>query len=127
MKDRKNYVFNIDSVKRIPYMAPGLVTKEKAARGKTPTDTWWHTVVGTSPQRTGYPTQKPEGVLKRIIQSSSKEGDLILDPFAGSGTTGKVCLDENRRFVMIDNNQEAIDTMKERFSADKSIKWDKIK
>ena len=72
VKDLSNYVFNVDEIERIPYMAPGLVGPEKAARGKLPTDTWWHTIVPTSgAERTGYPTQKPLGILRRIITASS--------------------------------------------------------
>ena len=98
-------------------MAPGLVGKEKAEKGKLPTDTWWHTIVSpTGKEKTGYPTQKPLGVLRRIIQASSNSGDLVLDFFAGSGTTGVAALELDRRFLLIDNNQEAIDVMKKRFS-----------
>ena len=75
-KDPEHYTFNYEEIERIPYMAPGLVGPEKAARGKTPTDTWWHTIVPTNgPEKTGYPTQKPLGILRRIIQASSNPGD----------------------------------------------------
>ena len=98
VKDPDNYTFNYEEVGRIPYMAPGLVGKEKAARGKFPTDTWWHTIVGTnSKEKTGYPTQKPVGVLKRILQASSRPGDVVMDFFAGSGTIGEVCLEMGSR------------------------------
>ncbi len=123
-KDAENFTFNYEEIERIPYMAPGLVGKEKAARGKLPTDTWWHTIVGTnSHEKTGYPTQKPEGVLKRIITASSKPGGLVLDFFAGSGTVGAVCLQEGRDFILIDNNPQAIKVMKERFQEQPSIEW----
>ncbi len=93
VKDPDRYLFNTDEVDRIPYMAPGLVGPEKAARGKLPTDTWWHTIVPTNgAERTGYPTQKPVGILKRIVAASSPPGGLVLDFFAGSGTTGAACL-----------------------------------
>ncbi len=117
VKNSKKYTFNQKDIDRIPYMAPGLVGKEKAEKGKLPTDTWWHTIVSpTGKEKTGYPTQKPVGVLKRIIQASSNSGDLVLDFFAGSGTTGIAALELNRRFLLIDYNREAIDVMKERFS-----------
>lgn len=114
-KDPDRYTFNYDEIERIPYMAPGLVGKEKAARGKVPTDTWWHTIVGTnSHEKTGYPTQKPVGVIKRIITASSNPGDVVLDFFAGSGTVGEVCLALGRRFILIDNNPQAIEIIKKR-------------
>ena len=123
-KDPKDYIFNYEEIKRIPYMAPGLVGKEKAARGKLPTDTWWHTIVGTnSNEKTGYPTQKPLGVIRRIIQASSNPGDLVLDFFAGSGTTGAACLELGRDFILVDNNPEAISVMKERFAGVEDIEW----
>jgi site-specific DNA-methyltransferase (adenine-specific) len=116
VKDPENYYFDAETVDREPYMAPGLVTPEKVARGKLPTDVWWHTIVPTNgKEKTGYPTQKPEGILRRIVAASSKPGDWVLDFFAGSGTTGKVALDGNRRFVMVDQNPEAIETMQKRF------------
>jgi len=100
-------------------MAPGLVGKEKSARGKLPTDTWWHTIVPTNgSEKTGYPTQKPLGILRRIIVASSKPGDTVLDFFAGSGTTGAACLELGRNCILVDNNAEAIETMKKRFGQD---------
>lgn len=124
VKDLGNYTFNTDAIDRIPYMAPGLVGREKAERGKLPTDTWWHTIVGTnSNEKLGYPTQKPVGVLKRIIQASSNPGDLVLDFFAGSGTTGQVCLDFGRRFILVDNNPEAVEVMHRRFADVAGIEW----
>ena len=123
-KDPDRYTFNYDEIERIPYMAPGLVGKEKAARGKLPTDTWWHTIVGTnSHEKTGYPTQKPVGVIKRIITASSNPGDMVLDFFAGSGTVGEVCLALGRRFILIDNNPQAIAVMKERFKGEPALEW----
>jgi site-specific DNA-methyltransferase (adenine-specific) len=116
VKDSQNYTFNVDDIDRIPYMAPGLVGAEKAQKGKLPTDTWWHTIVSpTGKEKTGYPTQKPLGVIKRIIRASSQPGDLVVDFFAGSGTTGIAALELNRRFLLIDNNEEAIEVMKKRF------------
>lgn len=124
VKDPKHYTFNREEVDRIPYMAPGLVGKEKAARGKFPTDTWWHTIVGTnSKEKTGYPTQKPEGVLRRIVAASSNPGDIILDFFAGSGTIGAVCLELDRRFILVDDNPQAIAVMRSRFEGEESIAW----
>ncbi len=122
-KDPDNYTFNVDEIERIPYMAPGLVGKEKAERGKLPTDTWWHTIVPTNgSEKTGYPTQKPLGILRRIIQASSRQGDWVLDFFGGSGTTGAACLEFNRNFVLIDNNPQSIEIMKKRFSG-QQIEW----
>ncbi len=96
-------------------MAPGLVTEEKIAKGKLPTDVWWHTIVSpTGKEKTGYPTQKPIGILRRIIQASSKEGDVVLDFFAGSGTTGVVANTLNRRFILVDQNPEALEVIKQR-------------
>lgn len=117
VKDPDDYTFNTEDIDRIPYMAPGLVGEEKAKRGKLPTDTWWHTIVSpTGKEKTGYPTQKPLGILRRIIQASSSPGDLVLDFFAGSGTTGAAALELGRRFLLIDNNPEAIEVMKSRFA-----------
>lgn len=115
VKDPKKYHFDSAEVDREPYMAPGLVTPEKRALGKLPTDVWWHTIVSpTGKEKTGYPTQKPEGILRRIIAASSREGDWVLDFFAGSGTTGAVAAKLNRRFVLIDQNAEAIEVMRSR-------------
>ena len=123
-KDPQHYTFNVDEMERIPYMAPGLVGPEKAARGKLPTDTWWHTIVPTNgKEKTGYPTQKPLGILRRIIAASSNPGDLVLDFFAGSGTTGAACLELGRNFILVDNNPQALATMAERFAGNKDIEW----
>lgn len=124
VKDPENYTFNANAVERIPYIAPSLVGKEKAARGKLPTDTWWHTIVGTqSKEKTGYPTQKPLGILKRIISASSNPGDVILDFFAGSGTTGEASQALGRNFILIDNNLEAMEIMAQRFDGVPDIEW----
>lgn len=118
------HTFNIEDIDRIPYMAPGLVGPEKAAKGKLPTDTWWHTIVGTnSREKTGYPTQKPVGVLERIIRASSNPGELVLDFFAGSGTTGQACLNLGRRFLLCDSNPQAIEIMRARFGENEAIEW----
>ncbi len=102
-KDPKHYIYNVEDIDRIPYMAPGLVGPEKAARGKLPTDTWWHTIVATNgKEKTGYPTQKPLGILRRIIRASSDPGNVVLDFFAGSGTTGAACLELERKFILVD-------------------------
>jgi site-specific DNA-methyltransferase (adenine-specific) len=115
VKNPDEYVFHSDQVDREPYMAPGLVTPEKAAAGKLPTDVWWHTIVSpTGKEKTGYPTQKPVGILRRIIQASSDEGEWVLDFFAGSGTTGAVADELGRRFLLIDQNDEAIGVMRKR-------------
>ncbi|HQK93342.1 MAG TPA: site-specific DNA-methyltransferase [Armatimonadota bacterium] len=123
-KDPRRYTFNWDDIERIPYMAPGLVGPDKAARGKVPTDTWWHTIVPThGSEKTGYPTQKPLGILKRIIGASSRKGDVVLDFFAGSGTTGAACLALGRRFVLVDNSPQALEAMARRFAGVAGIQW----
>jgi site-specific DNA-methyltransferase (adenine-specific) len=105
-------------------MAPGLVGPEKAARGKLPTDTWWATIVPTNGrEKTGYPTQKPVSILRRIIGASSNPGSHVLDFFAGSGTTGAVCLELGRRFTLIDNNPQAMEVMSRRFADTPDIQW----
>jgi site-specific DNA-methyltransferase (adenine-specific) len=117
VKDPQHYYFDSDAVDREPYMAPGLVTPEKVALGKLPTDVWWHTIVSpTGREKTGYATQKPEGVLRRIIQASSSPGDWVLDAFAGSGTTGAVASQLGRGFVLVDSHPDAIAVMRQRFS-----------
>jgi site-specific DNA-methyltransferase (adenine-specific) len=109
--------FDADAVEREPYMAPGLVSAAKAARGKRPTDVWFHTIVPTNGrEKTGYPTQKPEGVLRRIVAASSRPGGWCLDPFAGSGTLGAVCRQLGRRFVMVDCSPVAIEVMRTRLA-----------
>jgi site-specific DNA-methyltransferase (adenine-specific) len=114
-KDPRRYTFEKDAIDRIPYMAPGLVGAEKAARGKTPTDTWWHTIVSpTGKEKTGYPTQKPLGILSRIVSVHSRAGDRLLDFFAGSGTLGEAAARLGRRCVLVDSSPEAIRVMKRR-------------
>lgn len=123
-KDPKEYTFNLDAVDRIPYMAPSLVGKVKAEMGKTPTDTWWHTIVATNgKEKTGYPTQKPMGILRRIVAASSNPGDVVLDFFAGSGTTGAVCLELGRQFILVDDNPQSIEVMRSRFASHTDIHW----
>ena len=118
VKNPDKYYFSNESVDREPYMAPGLVTPEKVAKGKLPTDVWWHTIVSpTGKEKTGYPTQKPLGILRRVIQASSKEGDLVLDFFAGSGTTGAAAAELGRNFILIDQNPESIEVIRERFKS----------
>ncbi|GAA1342165.1 DNA-methyltransferase [Arthrobacter roseus] len=117
VKNPTSYHFDNAEVDREPYMAPGLVTKEKAERGKLPTDVWWHTIVSpTGKEKTGYPTQKPEGLLRRAVHASSREGDWVLDFFAGSGTLGAVAARTNRKFVCVDANPQAIEVMERRLS-----------
>lgn len=142
VKDPKNYIFNTSDIDREEYMAPGLVGFEKAEQGKLPTDTWWFSYVGrryvgkrvtdtwwqsivgtNSKERIGYPTQKPHQLLDRIIKASSHPGNLVLDFFAGSGTVGKSCIDLNRNFILIDQNQSALEVMAKRFSGEESIEW----
>jgi site-specific DNA-methyltransferase (adenine-specific) len=115
VKDSQRYHFDSEAVDREPYMAPGLVTAEKAARGKLPTDVFWHTIVSpTGKEKTGYPTQKPLGILRRFVQASSRPGDWCLDPFAGSGTLGAAAAELGRRYVLVDSNPEAVRVMEER-------------
>jgi site-specific DNA-methyltransferase (adenine-specific) len=109
--------FDADAVDREPYMAPGLVTPEQRARGKRPSDVWWHTIVSpTGREKTGYPTQKPEGVVRRMVQASTRPGDLCLDPFAGSGTLGAVAARLGRRSLLIDESPEAVRVMRARLA-----------
>jgi site-specific DNA-methyltransferase (adenine-specific) len=109
VKDADRYFFDAEAVDREPYMAPGLVTAEKAARGKRPTDVWFHTIVSpTGKEKTGYPTQKPEGIVRRMVHASTRPGDWCLDPFCGSGTLGAVCAQLGRRYVLVDSNPEAV-------------------
>jgi len=116
-KDPSHYTYRYDEIERIPYMAPGLVTKEKAERGKTPTDTWWHTIVSPNgKEKTGYPTQKPLGIINRIVSVHTNPGDRILDFFAGSGTIGESAIRHSRSAVMIDSNEEAMRVMARRLS-----------
>jgi site-specific DNA-methyltransferase (adenine-specific) len=127
VKDPGRYWFDSTAVDREPYMAPGLVTPEKAELGKLPTDVWWHTIVSpTGREKTGYPTQKPEGVLRRIVQASTRPGDWVLDFFAGSGTAGAVAAALDRRFVLVDQNPEAIEVMRARFAGREAISFETV-
>jgi site-specific DNA-methyltransferase (adenine-specific) len=115
VKDPDAYFFDSEQVDREPYMAPGLVTAEKAARGKLPTDVWWHTIVPTNGrEKTGYPTQKPEGIVRRMVQASTRPGDWCLDFFAGSGTLGAVAAKLDRHYVLIDSSPRAVEVMRAR-------------
>ncbi|MBM3940183.1 MAG: site-specific DNA-methyltransferase [SAR202 cluster bacterium] len=126
-KDPERHTFNQDAIDRIAYMAPGLVGPEKAARGKLPTDVWWQTIVPTNgKERLGYPTQKPEAVLRRIIAASSNAGDVVLDYFAGSGTTGAVARELGRRFVLIDDNPQALEAMRRRFAGCGDVRFEGV-
>lgn len=119
VKNPKAYFFDSTEVDREPYMAPGLVTAEKAVRGKLPTDVWWHTIVTTTGrEKTGYPTQKPLGILRRIVQASTAEGDWVLDPFAGSGTTAEAARLLGRRVIAIDESEAALAVMQRRLGLD---------
>ena len=116
-KDPAHYTFNYDEIDRIPYMAPALVGAEKAARGKTPTDVWWHTIVPTnSKEKTGYATQKPLGLLERIVRVHSAPGDTLLDFFAGSGTFGEAAAMHGRSCILVDDNPEAVRIMAKRLA-----------
>jgi len=117
-KDPESYTFNFEEMDRIPYMAPGLVGPQKAARGKTPTDVWWHTIVSPNGrERTGYATQKPRGIIDRIVKVHSRPGDVLCDFFAGSGTLGESAAVHGRSALLVDQNIEAIRTMKSRFAS----------
>jgi site-specific DNA-methyltransferase (adenine-specific) len=119
VRDRARYHFDVEEVEREPYMAPGLVTPEKAARGKLPTDVIWHTIVPTrGHEKTGYPTQKPEGLVRRFVSASSRPEGWCLDFFAGSGTLGAVCRQQGRRFVLVDSSPQAIEVMRARLERD---------
>jgi site-specific DNA-methyltransferase (adenine-specific) len=114
--------FDADAVEREPYMAPGLVGAEKAARGKRPTDVWFHTIVPTNgAEKTGYPTQKPAGVIRRLVAASSRPGGWCLDPFAGSGTLGAVCRELDRRFVLVDSSPAAVEVMRSRLGDEEPV------
>lgn len=116
-KDPDNYQFHLEECDRIPYMAPGLVGPEKAARGKTPTDTWWHTIVSPNgKEKTGYPTQKPLGILERIVRVHSRPGDMLMDFFAGSGSFGEAAALHGRDCILVDSNPEALAVMERRFA-----------
>jgi site-specific DNA-methyltransferase (adenine-specific) len=118
VKNPSTYFFDCEQIDREPYMAPGLVSAERASRGKLPTDVWWHTIVPTNGrEKTGYPTQKPEGIIRRMVQASTRPGDWCLDFFAGSGTLGAVALQLGRRYVLIDSNPQAFEVMKARLGA----------
>ena len=118
VKDPSLYWFDAEAVERIPYMAPGLVGPEKAARGKLPTDTWWQTIVPTSgSERTGYPTQKPVAILRRIVSASCPPGGLVADFFAGSGTAGAAALELGRRFLLVDSSPDAVAAMTARLGS----------
>ena len=124
VKDPGAYFFDSEAVDREPYMAPGLVTPEKAERGKLPTDVVAHDRLADRSREDGYPTQKPEGVLRRIVQASSRPGDWVLDAFAGSGTTGAVARSLGRRFVLVDEHAEAIEVMRRRFADVAGVRFD---
>jgi len=118
-RDPSHYVFNYADIDRVPYLAPGLVGPEKAARGKTPTDVWWQTIVSpTGKEKTGYPTQKPVKILERIVRVHSDPGDLVVDPFAGSGTTGEAAARLGRDYLLVDENPDAVRVMRERLAWD---------
>jgi site-specific DNA-methyltransferase (adenine-specific) len=125
VQDPKQYYFDADAAERIPYMAPGLVGAEKAAIGKRPTDSWWHTIVPPGgKERTGYPTQKPLGILRRIVRTSSPPGGVVADFFAGSGTTGVAALEAGREFLLVDNSPEATAIMARRLGAATGIAYE---
>lgn len=120
-----DYVFNVDDIDRIPYMAPGLAGPEKAARGKLPTDVWFHTIVSpTGKEKTGYPCQKPLGILRRIVRASSPAGGLVLDFFAGSGSFGYAAWELGRKFILVDSLPKAYEVMKRRFEKVPNVEFE---
>jgi site-specific DNA-methyltransferase (adenine-specific) len=126
-RDPERYHFDTSEVDRIPYMAPGLVGAEKAARGKLPTDTWWHTIVSpTGKEKLGYPTQKPLGILERIVRASCPRDGLVLDFFAGSGTAGAAALRNGRRFLLVDQNPPAFEVMQRRFTGEAGVRFEQV-
>jgi site-specific DNA-methyltransferase (adenine-specific) len=126
-KDPDRYHFDVTEVDRIAYMAPNLVGEEKAAAGKLPTDTWWHTIVSpTGKEKLGYPTQKPLGILRRIVRASAPKGGVVLDFFAGSGTTGEAALEHGCDFILVDQSETAIETMKRRFVGKSDIVFETL-
>ncbi|WP_022924898.1 DNA-methyltransferase [Serinicoccus marinus] len=128
VKNPKTYYFNSEGVDREPYMAPGLVTPEKAARGKLPTDVWWHTIVSpTGKEKTGYATQKPMGIVRRMVEASSRPDDWVLDFFAGSGTLGAVAQQMGRNYVLIDSNDEAIKVIRQRLAPDDALDTSQVR
>jgi site-specific DNA-methyltransferase (adenine-specific) len=127
VKDPRHYYFDADAAERIPYMAPGLVGPEKAALGKRVTDSWWHTIVPPGgKERTGYPTQKPLGILRRIVRTSSPPGGLVADFFAGSGTTGIAAQESGRAFLLVDDSLEAAAVMQRRFAAIPGVSYEQL-
>lgn len=125
VKDPARYHFDTEEVDRIPYMAPDLVGEEKTARGKLPTDTWWHTIVSpTGKEKLGYPTQKPIGILRRIVRASCPPGGVVLDFFAGSGTAGAAALESGRRFILVDESDEALAVMRRRFGGHPNVSYE---
>ena len=118
VKDPRRYFFDAEAVEREPYMAPGLAGREKAVRGKLPSDVWWHTIVSpTGKEKTGYPHQKPEAIVRRMVQASTRPGDWCVDFFAGSGTLGAVAMKLGRRYVLIDASAEAVAVARKRIAA----------
>jgi site-specific DNA-methyltransferase (adenine-specific) len=127
VRDREAYYFDTAEVDRIPYMAPALVGAEKAARGKLPTDTWWHTIVSpTGKEKLGYPTQKPLGVLERVVRASCPPGGMVLDFFAGSGTAGAAALRCGRRFLLADSSEAAFEIMARRFAGQPTVRFERL-
>lgn len=123
VKNKDSYCFNLKECERIPYMAPGLVGEDKSKRGKFPTDVWWHTIVSpTGKEKVGYPTQKPLGILNRIVKVHSNEGDMLMDFFAGSGSFGVAALENKRNCILIDNNPSALEVMEKRFK-NINVEW----
>jgi len=121
-KNKNSYIFHYDEIDRVPYLSKGLVSPEKKAKGKTLTDVWFNTIVHTmSPENLGYPTQKPISILNRIVKVHSNPGDFLLDPFAGSGSFGQSALLHNRHCILIDDNIQAIDIMRNRFSGNLNV------
>ncbi len=122
-KNPDDYVFDLEACDRIPYLSPWMVGTQKAKRGKSPTDTWWHTIVSPqSSEKTGYPSQKPLGILERIVRVHSRPGDLLCDFFAGSGSFGEAATKNDRDCILVDSNAQAMEVMERRF-ATQAVVW----
>jgi DNA modification methylase len=122
-----DYTFNVDAV-REPYNKNTVKTFKSSPkagfgkvpdleRGKVPEDWWYFPVVARlHNERTGYPTQKPVGLLERIVLASSNSGDIVADFFCGSGTTPFVAAKHERRFIACDEAFHALHTTRARLT-----------
>lgn len=109
----KDFTFNLDDVK-----VPQKFYRERNnMRGANPGDVWQFSHVHYSnPNRQDHPTQKPEGIIERIVLASSNTGDVVLDPFSGSGTTLRVCQQLERKAIGFELNPEYVEMTNQRLS-----------